>query len=169
VQACTARGKGAFVAETGFIHGFNRTVFGKPLKWHQRSQRVVFFADDCTVLCCNEIGGCARKPRLKPSMHQRVNVRQPLRTCVPENLAVPNRIHKISHRTGPTVLAPMALCLVSTLNFFFFGFHLCASRPRGTLNLPSSNAPRSNVSGNSQQRLSPPTGPSPTFSLVGSS
>ena len=40
-----------------------------------------------------------------------------------------------------------------------------------TISSPSilSNAPRSNVSDTSQHRLSPPTGSSPTFSLVGSS
>ena len=38
-----------------------------------------------------------------------------------------------------------------------------------SLSVSPSNAPRSNVSDTSQHRLSPPTGSSPTFSLVGSS
>jgi hypothetical protein len=46
-------------------------------------------------------------------------------------------------------------CLVSTLSL--------------PVNASSSNAPRANLPDISQQRLSPPTGPSPTFSLVGSS
>jgi hypothetical protein len=71
--------------------------------------------------------------------------------CAEKRRCVNNESQGCSQTTHGRVSILLA-CLMSTLNLSF-----C-----------SSNAPRSNISDTSQQRLSPPTGPSPTFSLVGS-